>query len=183
MLMNTRTRLMGRRCLVWMVIATLVSGLFTPAFAGWYQLPSFLRPPDILSLSEEEDGDAQQDRFTMPVFYMPDIYETHRITGYSAIALSILALATGGDSTVHKVSGFSAAVFGVAAGASGHIAYGEGIDFREGWTRENIHAGSGYLATAALVLTAALGASDKSHSAAGGVATAAVTVPVLVLVF
>jgi hypothetical protein len=92
-------------------------------------------------------------------------------------------MGTGDDSTAHKMSGVAAAVCGVAAGASGHIAYGEGIDFRGGWTRENIHAGSGYIATAALVLAAALGAADEDHGTVGGIATAAVTVPVLVFTF
>lgn len=183
MLMKQRVRLMGYRCLVWMVLMSVVAGFSTPAAAGWYQLPSFLMPPDTLALAEDEDAESGQQQYGAPLFYMPDVYETHRITGYSAIALTILAMVSGDDSSLHKVSGGVAAAFGVAAGASGHIAYGEGIDFREGWTRENIHAGSGYLATAALVLTAALGAADEKHSAAGGVATAAVIVPVAVFTF
>jgi len=183
MLMKRRVRLMGQWCLVWIVLVGMVMGFSGPVSAGWYQTPDYMKPSDELAYPDDEEMDAQQDRFSAPLFYMPDVYETHRLTGYGAVALAILALASGDDSTFHKVSGVSAAVCGVAAGASGHIAYGEGINFREGWTRENIHAGSGYLATAALVLAAALGAADESHSAVGGVATAAVIVPVAVFVF
>jgi 4-amino-4-deoxy-L-arabinose transferase-like glycosyltransferase len=179
MLMKQCVRSMGYKCLVWMVLMSVVAGFSTTATAAWYQLPSYLVPPDVLSLSEDEDVESRQ----ALIFYMPDVYETHRITGYTAVALTLLALVSGDDSSLHKVSGVTAAAFGVAAGASGHIAYGEGIDFRDGWTRENIHAGSGYLATAALVLTAVLGVADESHSAAGGIAAAAVIVPVAVFTF
>ena len=170
---------MACKCLIWTVLATLAFGSLTPALADGLYLPSFLAPPDVLSLSN--GGGAKE--ASAPLFYLPDVYETHRITGYSAVALTILAMVSGDDSAFHRVSGIAAASFGVAAGASGHTAYGEGIDFRQGWTRENIHAGSGYLATAALVLTAVLGAADTGHSGVGGVATAAVVVPVMVFVF
>lgn len=183
MLMKRRVRLLGRRCLAGLVMLGMVLGFSGPVSAGWTQAPAYLTPSDELAYPEEEDLDVRQDRFSTPLFYMPDIYETHRLTGYGAVALAILAMASGDDATLHKITGVSAAVCGVAAGASGHIAYGQGIDFRQGLTRENIHAGSGYLATAALVLAAALGAADENHSAAGGVATAAVVVPVAVFVF
>jgi hypothetical protein len=171
------------KSLVWMVLAGMVLGFSGPASAGWNDEPDALRPPEAFEYSEEEAFEGEQDYYSTPLFYMPDVQETHRITGYSAVALTILAMVTGDDSTAHKMSGVAAAVCGVAAGASGHIAYGAGIDFREGWTRENIHAGSGYIATAALVLAAAMGAADEDHDTVGGIATAAVIVPVLVFTF
>ncbi|WP_300667820.1 hypothetical protein [Desulfoluna sp.] len=183
MLIKRRERTMGRRWLVGMILACMVLGFSGSVFAEWYPAPSYLDPSEESIFLEDEELDARDDRFAQPGFYMPDLYQTHRLTGYSAVALTLLSLVTGDDKSFHKVSGVGAAVFGVAAGASGHIAYGEGINFREGWTRENIHAGSGYLATAALVLTGVLGAADENHSAAGGVAAAAVVVPVAVFVF
>lgn len=184
MLMKSDARLMGCKCLVWMVLVTMILGISTQALAGsWKQAPAFLSASDASALSEEEDAAARDAYYSTPLFYMPDVYDTHRITGYSAVALTILAMVTGDDSSLHKVSGVAAAAFGVAAGASGHMAYGDGIDFREGMTRENIHAGSGYLATAALILTGVLGVADEKHSGVGGVATAAVIVPVAVFTF
>ena len=177
-------RWMGRKCLVWVVLASMVMGGFSPVWAGgWNSLPPSLNAPDDLYASPEEEMDAMGNMEPAPLFYMPDVYTTHRITGYGAVALTLLAMVSGDDSSLHKVSGMTAAAFGVAAGTTGHIAYGEAIHFRDGWTRENIHAGSGYIATAALVLTAALGVADKGHAAAGGLATAAVAVPVLVVSF
>ncbi|WP_139163821.1 hypothetical protein [Desulfoluna spongiiphila] len=181
--MKRRMCVMGRRCLVWMVLVGMVLGAAGPVSAGWYQTPDYMKPSEDLSYPEDAEMDPQQERYTTPLFYMPDVYQTHRITGYGAVALTILAVASGDDSTLHKVSGASAALCGVAAGTSGHMAYGGGINFREGWTRENIHAGAGYLATAALVLAAGLGAADEDHKTVGGIATAAAVVPVAVFVF
>jgi len=183
MLMKRCMRLMGRKCLVWMMLVGMVLSGAGPVSAGWNQTPDYMKPSEDQSYPEDVEMDAQQDRFSAPLFYMPDVYQTHRITGYGAVALTILAVASGDDSTLHKVSGASAALCGVAAGTSGHIAYGGGINFRDGWTRENIHAGAGYLATAALVLAAGLGAADEDHEAVGGIAAAAAVVPVAVFVF
>ncbi len=184
MLMKKWMRGMACRSLLSMVVVTLIFGSFTSVMAAeWAQTPSFLSLPDVLSLSDGDEAYGSQPVASAPLFYMPDIYETHRLTGYSAVALTILAMVSGDDSALHKLSGAAAAAFGVAAGATGHTAYGAGIDFNEGWTRENIHAGSGYLATAALVMTAVLGVADTGHSGVGGVATAAVVVPVLVFAF
>lgn len=189
MLMKKGMLWMGRRCLVWMVLAGMVLGGAGPVSAGWNQTPDYMKPSDDVTYQEDQlypedaEMDTYQDRYATPLFYMPDIYQTHRITGYGAIALTIMAVASGDDSTFHKISGASAALCGVAAGTSGHMAYGGGINFRDGWTRENIHAGAGYLATAALVLAAGLGAADEDHETAGAVATAAAVVPVAVFVF
>ena len=177
-------RWMGCKSLVCVVLASMVLGGISPVWAGGAsQLPPSLNVPDNLYASLEEEMETMDNMESAPLFYMPDVYTTHMITGYGAVALTLLAMISGDDSSLHKVSGMTAAAFGVAAGTTGHIAYGEGIDFRDGWTRENIHAGSGYLATAALVLTAVLGAADESHSGVGGLATAAVAVPVLVFAF
>ena len=169
-----------KRSLVTLVAATVffVTSFSTAASAAWDLVPSCFKIPEVFSYSDTETSP-----FDNVYAYLPDSYTTHRLSGYGTFVLALIAMGTHDDSGLHKGSGIGAAAMGVLAGASGHSAYGDAIDLSQGWTPENIHAVSGYIATAGLVLAAALGASDADHGAVGGIATASATIPVVFVSF
>lgn len=105
----------------------------------------------------------------------------HKYLGYTTLAFAAGAAFSSSNEDIHEPLGYAAAGMATLTCISGYLEYSDYFNMDDGWSKTNIHIVSGAAATAGFIVTAILGAGGDGHGGIGGVSTALMVVPIVIL--
>lgn len=110
-----------------------------------------------------------------------DMSSAHKYLGYTTLAFAAGAAFSSSNEDIHEPLGYAAAGMATLTCITGYLEYSDYFNMDDGWSKTNIHIVSGATATAGFIVTAILGAGGDGHGGIGGVSTALMVVPIVIL--
>jgi hypothetical protein len=105
----------------------------------------------------------------------------HKYLGYTTAALAGVTAATSSSAGVHRTAGYVTTGLSLITTAIGFYEYGEYFDLDEGFSGYNMHMILETAATIGFMATTALQSETDTHAVIGGVSTAMMILPILVV--
>ena len=130
-------------------------------------------PDGVETTSSKKSLDARSQKVNLS--------SAHKYLGYAtAVMAGITAVSFSADN-IHRIAGYTTAGLSLITTGIGFYEYGEYLDLDEGFSGYNMHMILETAATIGFLATAALQGENGVHAAIGGVSTAMMILPIVVV--